>query len=323
MKRNLIIGIVVSLIIAGTAFFFILRNNTDKDPRCQVVIKDITLTNKTDTISYALGYVWAVNMSRYINLNDITYAFYNGVQNYINKDTALMGINAASEYLEGKQESIKTKKWPVNDSTKRLCDIELETEFDTFSYALGYAWCRGAYGIGISQISPAILNGLYSSFRNDTTMFKDYASANNYLMAYIDELRMQKYGDIKLLNEQWLKENSTKEGILTLSSGLQYKIIKHGKGKMVGENDIIECYYTGKLIDGTVYEYYGNNPYKFYQFATTLGVAEAVKLMREGDKWELYIPYYLAYGSGGINQKVPPFATIIVEIELLKAVAAN
>ncbi|MBN2485766.1 MAG: FKBP-type peptidyl-prolyl cis-trans isomerase [Bacteroidales bacterium] len=308
-------------------FAFVVGCNTNKNNKknldCQVLIKDIGLQSKNDSISYALGYVWALNLQKYLGMNTISYAFYQGVHDYFSHDTTIMGTNAANSYVQEKFEKIRSVKWPANDSSIRLCDIKIESGYDTFSFALGLAWSKGAYNIGIGKISPALIPGLFNSLKNDTSLFSNYNEANNYLMDYVDELRMARFNDIKVQNDKWLEENALREGIVTLPSGLQYKILQMGKGKKVEENDIIECYYTGKLIDGTVFENFNNQPYKFYQFAETKGVSEAVKLMKEGDKWELYLPYKLAYGSGGIYGKVPPFATVIVEIELLKSIKPN
>jgi FKBP-type peptidyl-prolyl cis-trans isomerase len=317
MKRNLIFAISLLVILLAIGAYFILKKETNE--ACNIEIKSIPVATKIDTVSYALGYAWAINMSKYGGLNNITYAFYNGVQDYIKGDTSFMGIYKASDYLKEKLDKIKLEKWPVNDSTMSLCDIEVESKFDTFSYALGFAWCRGAYGIGISQVSPALISGLLNTFKGDTSIFKNYVSANNYLLAYVDELRLAKFGDIKAKNDNWLAENAKKEGVITLPSGIQYKIIKSVKGnvKPINNNDIIECMYTGKLIDGSVYENYNNASYKFYLFAEIKGLSEVVQLMKPGEKWEIYLPYNLAYGSGGINEKVPPFSTVIIEFELL------
>jgi FKBP-type peptidyl-prolyl cis-trans isomerase FklB len=235
-------------------------------------------------------------------------------------DSSVMGTFKANDYLESHRQDIKNDPlWPYNDSNIRVCDIPLKSKYDTVSYALGYAWCRGAYGIGISKVTPALIIGLSKGIKGDTTIFS-YQTADKYLRAYVEELRVVKFADIKKKNEQWLEANKKNPGIITLANGIQYKIIKSGKGKSPSNNDIVECNYIFKLIDGTILEnsYETQQPKKFYLFGVIKGLAEAVQLMKEGDKWEIYIPYNLAYGSGGTKGQIPPYGTVIYELELLK-----
>jgi FKBP-type peptidyl-prolyl cis-trans isomerase FklB len=292
---------------------------------CSVKIKDIVMTNKTDTISYALGVVWGIGLARNVGINKISNTFYIGVQDYINGDTALMGIYKANDYLEKHQSEIKNDpSWPENDTNIRLCDIQLKSKWDTISYALGFAWCRGAYGIGISKVSPSLVTGISKGIKSDTSVFS-FRSADKYLREYIEGLRLVKFADIKKKNDQWIVDNKNNPDVITLENGLQYKIIKSGNGKSVAVNDIVECNYIFKLIDGAVIEntYKTQETRKFYPFAVCKGLSQAVQLMKEGDKWEVYIPYSLAYGSGGIKDQVPPFATVIYEIDLIKVTKNN
>ena len=119
-----------------------------------------------------------------------------------------------------------------------------------------------------------------------------------------------------------LAENYKKEGVGIFPIGLQYKIIKEGTGKIPTANDSVEYHYEGKLIDGTVFD----SSYERKQTATfgvtqvIPGWVEALQLMPEGSKWELYNPYNLAYGERGAGQAIPPFATLIFDIELVKVV---
>jgi len=314
----------------GGVLIFALANNckiADKKATvdCNLKIKDITLSNKLDTISYALGIAWGKGIGKDLGLNKISLAFYNGVQDYINKDTALMGIFKANNYLDEHQSEVRNNpSWPDNDLNNSLCDIKVKTKFDTISYALGFAWCRGAYGIGISKVSPALIPALLKGIKGDTSLFS-YQTAVIYLNNYIEGLRLMKFADIKMKNEQWLMENMKKPDVKTLPSGLQYKIIKSGNGKSPSGNDIVECNWIFKLIDGKVLEnsYQKQETKKFYLFAVCKGLAEGVQLMKEGDKWEFYIPYKLAYGSGGIQDQVPPFGTVIYEVDLLKVKSNN
>ena len=108
-------------------------------------------------------------------------------------------------------------------------------------------------------------------------------------------------------------------GVITSKSGLQYKILKEGTGATPSDTSQVEVNYEGRLIDGTVFD----SSYKRGQSATfgcnqvIKGWTEALTMMKEGDVWELYIPYSLAYGERG-NQSIPPYATLIFKVELIK-----
>lgn len=120
--------------------------------------------------------------------------------------------------------------------------------------------------------------------------------------------------------EAFLKENATKEGVKTLPSGLQYKHIKEGDGKSPKATDTVKVHYRGTLIDGTEFDssYKRNEPIEFPLNGVIKGWTEGVQLMKEGGKIMLFIPSDLAYGERGAGGVIPPNATLVFEIELLK-----
>ncbi|PHR57126.1 MAG: hypothetical protein COA44_06900 [Arcobacter sp.] len=120
--------------------------------------------------------------------------------------------------------------------------------------------------------------------------------------------------------EVFLKANKEKEGVITLASGLQYKVLKKGSGKKPSATDTVETNYKGSLIDGTEFDssYKRDQSVSFPVNGVIKGWTEALLLMSEGSKWELYIPSELAYGEQGAGQKILPNATLIFEIELIK-----
>ena len=119
----------------------------------------------------------------------------------------------------------------------------------------------------------------------------------------------------------FLETNKSKEGVKVLPSGLQYKIIKQGTGKSPTAEDKVKTHYRGTLIDGTEFDssYKRNQPAEFAVKGVIKGWTEALQLMKEGDKWELYIPPELAYGERG-NRNIPGNSTLIFEVELLEIV---
>ena len=106
----------------------------------------------------------------------------------------------------------------------------------------------------------------------------------------------------------------------TTATGLQYKVVTQGKGKSPGITDRVTVHYTGKLVDGTIFDssIQRGQPATFRVNQVIPGWTEALRMMKEGDKWILYIPYALGYGERGSPPQIPPFSTLIFEVELLK-----
>ena len=123
----------------------------------------------------------------------------------------------------------------------------------------------------------------------------------------------------KAAGEKFLAENKTKEGVVTTESGLQYKIIKAGKGEIPTNTSTVKVNYKGTLIDGTEFDssYKRNEPASFRADQVIKGWTEALTMMPVGSKWELYIPQELAYGSRDTGGQIKPFSTLIFEVELL------
>ena len=119
---------------------------------------------------------------------------------------------------------------------------------------------------------------------------------------------------------KFLAENAKKEGINVTKSGLQYEVLTEGTGKKPKATDTVRCHYEGRLLDGTGFDssYKRNQPADFGLQQVIAGWTEGVQLMGEGAKYRFYIPYMLAYGEGGAGAMIPPFATLIFDVELLK-----
>ncbi len=122
-----------------------------------------------------------------------------------------------------------------------------------------------------------------------------------------------------MAGKAFLDENQKKPGVVTLPSGLQYKIIKAGSGESPGPTDFVTVHYRGTLIDGTEFDssYKRGDPTTFPINAIIPGWSEALQLMQPGAKWMLYIPANLAYGEQGAAQVIAPNATLIFEVELI------
>ena len=117
----------------------------------------------------------------------------------------------------------------------------------------------------------------------------------------------------------FLEGNKLKEGVVTLSSGLQYKILEKGEGDIPGADDTVECNYQGSHLDGTIFDssYLRGKPAVFQVSGVIKGWSEALQLMPTGSRWELYVPADLAYGDQGAGESIKPGQTLIFEVALL------
>ena len=122
------------------------------------------------------------------------------------------------------------------------------------------------------------------------------------------------------MTDPYLSENAGKKGVITTPSGLQYRIIKKGKGKSPRTSDTVTVHYEGKLTDGTVFDssYKRGKPLKFKVSGVVKGWTEALLMMNKGSVWELFIPPELGYGSKGVPNVIPPNAVLIFKVELIK-----
>jgi FKBP-type peptidyl-prolyl cis-trans isomerase FklB len=281
-------------------------------------LKDVKIQTQADTISYGLGVLWADGIKK-INLTTVPISFYQGVKDNVEKINSVFTIESSNEFLQANFEKVSKLSWPEVDKDIYLNEIEVNNIFDSTAYAIGFAWANGVIKMGLTEVTPALLTGLYSSLENKET-FINYDAADKKLKAYFELIREEKWGSLKTEGREWLKQNSLKEGVVSLPSGLQYKVIKKGFGISPKLTDVVVCNYTGKLIDNSVFDRSADRgePFKFYPTGVIKGWTEAVTLMQEGDIWEIYVPYELGYGSGGAGAKIPPYATLIFELELLK-----
>lgn len=119
-----------------------------------------------------------------------------------------------------------------------------------------------------------------------------------------------------------LERNKTNPKITVLESGLQYEVLKEGTGKRPTANDKVQCHYEGTLVNGQIFDssIKRGEPATFGVSQVIPGWVEALQLMNEGSKWRLYIPYNLAYGEHGAGDLIPPYSTLIFDVELIKIV---
>ena len=146
--------------------------------------------------------------------------------------------------------------------------------------------------------------------------------ANNILQTYFEKIQNEKGKEAKEAGEKFLAENKTREGVVTLESGLQYKILNEGSGAKPTANDTVKCHYEGRLINGQVFDssIRRGEPAEFPVGGVIAGWVEALQLMSVGSKWQLYIPSELAYGQHGAGAAIGPNETLIFDVELLEII---
>ena len=166
------------------------------------------------------------------------------------------------------------------------------------------------------------LAGFFAAAKNKSSISMDEAMkfVKDRTEAIKAKAMEEKYGENKAAGEKFLEENKTKEGVVTTESGLQYKVIKAGKGEIPTKESTVKVNYKGTLIDGTEFDssYKRNAPATFRADHVIKGWTEALTMMPVGSKWELYIPQELAYGARETGAQIKPFSTLIFEVELLE-----
>jgi FKBP-type peptidyl-prolyl cis-trans isomerase FklB len=202
---------------------------------------------------------------------------------------------------------------------------KLDTPKDKFSYAIGMNIGHSMKAQGVDVNLDVLASGLRDSFSGNPTVLSD-EEARAAIMAYQQEARAKAEATAKdaaaknrAAGAAFLAENAKKEGVLAGYNGLQYKILKKGKGEVPVENHQVTVNYRGTLIDGTEFDssYKRGQPATFPVTGVIKGWTQALLRMPVGSKWQLFIPADLAYGDRSPSAQIPPGSTLIFEVELL------
>lgn len=197
---------------------------------------------------------------------------------------------------------------------------------DKVSYALGLNIGKqlasmGAEGLNIDDFAQAIKDVLAG--KEQMTV----AESQNVVTKFFQEAEAKQRAKAaelgkaaKAEGEKYLAENAKKDGVITTKSGLQYMVLTEGTGKSPKASDSVKCHYEGFLIDGTVFDssVQRGEPATFPLGGVIAGWTEGLQLMKEGGKTRFFIPYHLAYGEAGAAGSIPPYATLIFDVELIE-----
>lgn len=198
---------------------------------------------------------------------------------------------------------------------------------DKLSYALGIGIGSQLAGMGAKELNIDDFAQAIKDVISGSELKVDNAEAQTLVQNFFQEQEAKQQaaaaeaGKVaKAAGEAFLAENGKKDGVVTLPSGLQYQVLKEGNGKKPSATDQVVCHYEGTLIDGTVFDssYKRNQPATFGLNQVIAGWTEGVQLMQEGAKYRFFIPYNLAYGERGAGAQIPPFATLVFDVELIE-----
>lgn len=219
----------------------------------------------------------------------------------------------------------------VSCGKSAVTNAKLVSKEDTLSYAFGVNIYNSLKQDSIVLNPVAIARAMLDAA--DQKGFMDDIIARGYIYTYMNEREQAKiakqaeenkvkYANLIAQGDSFLQKNKENPGVMVTASGLQYKVIKMGTGPKPTETDAVKVDYTGTLINGTKFDSSidKGTPAQFQVNQVIKGWIEGLQLMPVGSKFMLYIPDSLAYGASGAGEVIPPFSTLIFEVELLEIV---
>ena len=202
---------------------------------------------------------------------------------------------------------------------------KLKTKKDKVSYSIGLDIGKNFKNQAMDIDTEVFIQGLRDALSDKKALLTD-EEVREVLSNFQKEMREKQQARMRELNEKnkkdgeaFLAANKKKKGVVVLPSGLQYKVIKTGKGPKPKASDTVTTHYRGTLIDGTEFDssHKGGEPVSFPVSGVIAGWTEALQLMEVGAKWELAVPADLAYGPRGAGPMIGPNATLVFEVELI------
>ena len=294
MKKTLLLA----LALVVSASFSPVEAIKKKNKEVVFPAQPVVLNNSSDSLSYAAGV-----------------ALTNGLVSYLlqqKMDTTMM-----SDFVRGLREGIRS----VGDPKQKAYMVGLDIARQVNERMLP----------GISEefkdtpdsiISDLLCRGFIDAIEGDSTVFT-YDAADKFFTEKraLDKIAKENklYGPNREAGEQFLKENAKKDSVIVLPSGLQYKVLVKGDGEVPLADQKVQVNYEGRLIDGTVFDAsarHGDKPSEFKPNQVIKGWTEALTMMPVGSKWQLFIPYYLAYGNRSAGE-IKPYSTLIFDVELV------
>jgi FKBP-type peptidyl-prolyl cis-trans isomerase FklB len=232
-------------------------------------------------------------------------------------------------YAQQKPATKPTPKVATKSTTKTTTKVTapaaqpaLKTDLDSLSYALGLSLAEFYKQQGIKTVNTTLVSrAINDAMKGGKTLLNE-EQMNSSITNYLQKAKLEKSAAARKAGETFLAGNKSKQGVVTLPSGLQYLVIKEGSGPKPSINDTVRCHYTGTLIDGTKFDSSVDRgePAEFPVGGVIRGWVEALQLMPVGSKWKLFIPSELAYGDNQAGPTIAPGSTLIFDVELLEIV---
>lgn len=206
------------------------------------------------------------------------------------------------------------------EQLKKPKEVSLNTIHERASYSLGVLMGSNVKRQGGDSLVVDALNAAMTDVFLGKPLKIQEQECSMIIQPYMQQAMENKTKIAKAEGVNFLNANKTKPGVVTTASGLQYKKLTEGKGKQPTAEKNVTVHYAGKLIDGLEFDssIKRGEPASFDVNGVIPGWTEALQLMHEGDKWELYIPSELAYGERGAGGQIPPHSVLIFEVELIK-----
>ncbi len=258
----------------------------------------VELNNSSDSLSYAAGVALTNGLVPYLLQQKV--------------DTTLM-----TDFVRGLREGLRNADNPKQRAYMVGLDIARQV-----NERMVPGITEEFNGSPDSIVAQLLHKGFVAALEGDTTIFT-YDAAEKFFSQKRAADKIAKderlYGPNREAGEKFLMENAKKDSVMVLPSGLQYKVLVKGDGEVPLENQTVQVNYEGRLIDGTVFDASSKHDTKPAEFKPTQvikGWTEALTMMPVGSKWQLYIPYYLAYGEKSAG-KIKPYSTLIFDVELV------
>jgi FKBP-type peptidyl-prolyl cis-trans isomerase len=232
----------------------------------------------------------------------------------IKKTILTLGIAAATLAVSAQASKNKTK------STSSLSAPVPMTALDSASYAFGLKIAQGLKSDGVTSLNYVLLNKAMDEVFNSKPFTISDAECGPAISNFLQKTKNTKFESVEAAGKKFLEVNKKNPKVVILPSGLQYEIITEGTGLKPKATDEVTVHYKGSLIDGKQFDssYDRNQPLTLALNSVIPGWTEGVQMMPVGSKYRFYIPYQLGYGERGAGQDIPPFSTLIFDIELLK-----
>jgi FKBP-type peptidyl-prolyl cis-trans isomerase len=205
-------------------------------------------------------------------------------------------------------------------TVKPVTAVKPLTQVDSASYSFGLKIAQGLKSDGVGSLNYALLSkAMEDVFKGNQLMISD-EQAGAAISGFLQQASKAKFSGLEEEGSKFLAQNKLKPNIVTTASGLQYEVITQGTGEKPKATDEVTVHYKGTLINGKQFDssYDRNEPLSLPLNNVIPGWTEGVQLMAVGSKYRFYIPYQLGYGERGAGQDIPPFSTLLFDIELIK-----